>query len=457
METMHGIITATRLNVRSRPDINSSKRGVLSKGTVIHIAGHLDDWLEFRYEDHPAYVSRSYVGLQDKDRDICAIVNADLLNVRSAPDLQSRIVGKLPRAARVDIVSLLPQWAEIQFNDGMGYIFRDYIELQQVVTSMRGKVIAGALNVRSQPSKAGAKLGQLTKSTLVAIQGRTGDWFQVHFNGQKGFVHSHYIETLTLPDEEPPVGPADSDDGVPVVPTAVDRERTPLSPERQLPLQGDAISRKVARTWNTCGRLLVDMCRKIEIDVACAVSVLCVESSGNGFQASNDDRMIIRFENHKFWKYWGRDHPETFNRHFVYRSGQAWKGHQWRRDPDDLWQTFHGSQRKEWQVFNFARTLNNTAALVSISMGAPQIMGFHYARIGYPSVEAMFEDFSRDIEAHIRGLFHFLDARMVSDLQTFDFEGFAGRYNGSGQKEIYGRRIKDHYDAFKLLAFTYTL
>jgi hypothetical protein len=47
---MHGIITATRLNVRSRPDIKSSKCGVLSKGTEIYITGHIDDWLEFRYK-----------------------------------------------------------------------------------------------------------------------------------------------------------------------------------------------------------------------------------------------------------------------------------------------------------------------------------------------------------------------------------------------------------------------
>jgi uncharacterized protein YgiM (DUF1202 family) len=456
---MLGIITASRLNIRSKPDKNSSKRGVLSKGTAIPVTGHIDDWVEFRYNDSPAYVYKSYVSLLGNDRDISAIVMADLLNVRSSPNIRSSIIGKLPLSARVDIMSLLPEWAEIHFNDGVGYISRDYIELQQIVSSLRGKVIASSLNVRSQPSPDSPTLGQLAKNTILPLQGRTGDWLQIHFNGLKGFVHSHYIEELGSYEEEAPTGPVETDDDtVPIpAPSVADREQTGLAPERQLPLGGGATSQKVARTWNKFGKLLTELCDKIGIDVACAVSVLCVESSGQGFQPSNNDQMIIRFENHKFWKYWGRDNQEAFKRHFVYQSGKAWKGHKWRRDENDSWQAFHGNQQKEWQVLNFARTLNNEAALFSISMGAPQIMGFHFARIGYSTVEEMFDDFNSDIEAHIRGFFSFFDNAMIDDLQALDFEGFAARYNGSGQKEKYGAWIKDHYEAFKILAVTHSL
>ncbi len=454
---MHGIVTASRLNVRSRPDRSSSKRGVLSKGTIIPITGRLDDWIEFRYKDFPAYVSNSYVTVENNDREISAIVTANLLNVRSRPDVRSTILGKLPLASRVDIVTLLPQWAEIQFNDGMGYISRDHIELQQVERSLQGRVTASALNVRNRPSADASKIGQLVKYAVVAIQSRAGAWLQIDFNGMTGFVHSHYIEELHLSDDRAPVGPSDGIDGVEPVPSEINREQTPLAPERQLPLSGDATDRKVALTWNKYGELLTQLCGKIDIDVACAVSVLCVESSGKGFQPGNDGRMIIRFENHKFWKYWGRNNIDTFKRHFVYQSGEPWKGHKWRRDADDSWRTFHGNQAKEWQVLNFAQTFNSDAALFSISMGAPQIMGFHFARIGYATVEAMFEDFKADIEAHIRGFFNFFDAPMISAMQTFDFVGFAARYNGSGQKQKYGRWIKEHYDAFKRLARSHSL
>ena len=64
----------------------------------------------------------------------------------------------------------------------------------------------------------------------------------------------------------------------------------------------------------------------------------------------------------------------------------------------------------------------------------------------------MFEKFSSNIQYHIKGLFAFFDTRMIKALQKLDFESFAGYYNGSGQKEKYGKWIKEHYDAFKSFA-----
>ncbi len=177
--------------------------------------------------------------------------------------------------------------------------------------------------------------------------------------------------------------------------------------------------------------------------------MLCVESSGKGFEQNNSDRMIIRFENHKFWKYWGKHHPQQYRQHFTYSHQKVWQGHQWRADTTSDWQGFHGNQGKEWQVFEFARQLDEHAALMSISMGAPQIMGFHYERIGYHSIQEMFDEFSRSIQGQITGLFDFFSPRMLQYLQDLDFEGFAGMYNGKGQKKIYGDKINRHYAAFK--------
>ncbi len=452
---MLGIVTASRLHVRTKPDKNSSSRGLLTKGTAIPITGQTDNWIEFRYQDFPAYVYKSYVSIQDDNRNISAITTANLLNVRSNPDIHSNIIGKLPKSSRVDVISLLPQWAEIHFNGAVGYISRDYIRLQQQPDATNGKVIASLLNVRSQPNASSEKLGQLSRNAHVKVLAKHGDWLQIYFNDLKGFVHSHYVQLLEDDDLEP-VRAQDIDQDLP--PDAV-RTQTPssLAPIQQLPMSGDDTERAVASTWNKYGNLLQELSSDKEIDKGCAVAVLCVESAGRGFQPSNQNRMVIRFENHKFWKYWGKQNPEIFKQHFSYQSGQAWKGHKWRKTPDDTWQTFHGNQTKEWQVLQFARTFNDDAALLSISMGAPQIMGFHYQRIGYHSVQDMFNDFAEHIEAHIRGLFSFLDNPMINALQALNFETFAGYYNGSGQKQVYGQKIKKHYDAFKHLSIIHGL
>ena len=69
---------------------------------------------------------------------------------------------------------------------------------------------------------------------------------------------------------------------------------------------------------------------------------------------------------------------------------------------------FHGNQNLEWQVFEFARNLNEPAAMRSISMGGPQIMGFNHSRIGYDSAREMFDTFQADIRYHVLGLFDFI-------------------------------------------------
>src|SRR5690606_24417407 len=100
------------------------------------------------------------------------------------------------------------------------------------------------------------------------------------------------------------------------------------------------------------------------------------------------------FENHIFYKYWGQHHPDQFQQHFSFDPQKRWQKHQWRPSPQAPWSDFHGAQSREWEAFNFANALDGRAAKLSISMGAPQIMGFNYTTLGYGSVEEMFEAFS---------------------------------------------------------------
>ena len=92
----------------------------------------------------------------------------------------------------------------------------------------------------------------------------------------------------------------------------------------------------------------------------------------------------------------------------------------------------------------------------SISMGAPQIMGFNFAGIGYESVGEMFNAFESDIRYHILGLFDFLKGSgttspMIFALQRKRFEDFAARYNGRGQAAKYGEWIENAFETFRKL------
>ncbi|MCB9761421.1 MAG: DUF3380 domain-containing protein [Alphaproteobacteria bacterium] len=225
---------------------------------------------------------------------------------------------------------------------------------------------------------------------------------------------------------------------------------TSLEHDDQIPLQGlRGLERKMAVIHNTKGGFLEEQSNALGIDVAAAAGTLQVESRGAGF--SNDGRQIIRFENHVFYDQWGNRNRDTFNEHFQYSSGQRWKGHKWRRNATDAWQTFHGNQDSEYEVLEFARSLDDTGALKSISMGAAQIMGFNHESQGFDTVQEMFESFDTGIKPQLEGLFTYIEGNntCLTGLRNGDYVQFARGYNGSGQAETYGGLIEDAAAAYR--------
>lgn len=306
-----------------------------------------------------------------------------------------------------------------------------------------GIVTASQLNVRGGPSTGEPIRGQLPRGSRVEVLDISGGWYRIRSDaGPEGFVHGSFLKIL---DDEPAASFLYEDAGLASVPlAAAERDAIPTGS-----LSGRR--RDVARTWNRYGGLLAELSETMAIDPGCAVAVLLVESGGVGF--GRDGRMIIRFECHKFWSFWGRANRPVFEKHFRFSGQKCWQGHEFCEIPDAPWDGFHGDQSKEWRVFEFARGLHEPAAMMSISMGLPQIMGFNHAEIGYDGVRGMFENFSADVRFQILGLFDFIRGKgttssMLQALQRHDFDRFASLYNGPGQAAKYGGWIGERFGIF---------
>jgi predicted flap endonuclease-1-like 5' DNA nuclease len=298
----------------------------------------------------------------------------------------------------------------------------------------------GELNMRSEPTTAseivttvpnGTTLAPLEPEDVVRGNvGQYGEWLHVRLEDDKAvYAAAWYLELHETGPDEPP-----------------EEQRVAVTPD----LTGT--EHRVALTWNRLGGLLQRLADQLAIDPGIAVAVLTVESGGRAF--GSEGRMIIRFENHVFHGYWGQHHPNVFARHFTFNSNQRWRDHTWRPSTDQPWRRFHGDQNSEWEVLGFACTLADTAARLSISMGGPQIMGFNYAAIGYPSVQEMFDAFATSERSQVDGLFHYARSRgqaAILALRNLDFTRFARFYNGSGQEEYYGSLIRQAYEAYRRL------
>ncbi|MCP4658302.1 MAG: DUF3380 domain-containing protein [bacterium] len=314
------------------------------------------------------------------------------------------------------------------------------------MASKTGIVTASRLNLRPTPATDKPTIAGLARGTSVEILEVSGKWYRVGTKHGTGYVHGDY---LRLVDDDPAAGflhERDELQAAPLPPPAA--ERISVQPGFS------SVETKLAGSWNRLGGLLSTLSNVLGIDPAVAIAVLYVESGGRGF--AGDGRMIIRFENHVFWRRWGRSNQERFDGHFRFSASKSWHGHRFRAGADGAWDSFHGSQSGEWRVFELARRLAEEAAMKSISMGGPQIMGFNHSAIGYESVGEMFDRFQADVRYHILGLFDFLKgagttSRMLEALRRERFEDFASRYNGPGQAAIYGDRIATYFERFRTL------
>lgn len=100
------------------------------------------------------------------------------------------------------------------------------------------------------------------------------------------------------------------------------------------------------------------------------MAIIEVETPGYGFDPKTG-KILIQFE------------PSWFKKHEPFAPSGKW--------------SLNGVevQSKEWIAFNDAFSIDKESAMKSTSIGLPQIMGFHFERLGYKSVGEMWDDFKK--------------------------------------------------------------
>lgn len=176
---------------------------------------------------------------------------------------------------------------------------------------------------------------------------------------------------------------------------------------------------------NKAGVMNINLLKRIAldngIDPAFFYAFVQVESSGYGFYPKSQ-RMVIRFETDKFAKYSGLS--------------------DWLKVKEGDGEVYN------WALFEKASKLNQWAALMSISMGMMQIMGFNYSQIGFTNPFYMY-NFAMESEENQL----LMGARFINSIPALkkavlskDFDKTAFYYNGKNYKKYnYAERLKNAY------------
>lgn len=181
---------------------------------------------------------------------------------------------------------------------------------------------------------------------------------------------------------------------------------------------------------------LTPVAHMLAVPTAVIAAVASVESAGTGFSAPGQP--VVLFERHWFYRQLKAQLPADQLKALQLHT------------PDLINPTrggYRGGQA-EYRRFEQAALINRTAAIEATSWGLFQLMGLHWARLGFvDALEfqlAMAESAGQQLAAF--GRFILTDSVLHTTLKTRNWAGFARRYNGPAyQANQYDRKLAQAY------------
>lgn len=159
--------------------------------------------------------------------------------------------------------------------------------------------------------------------------------------------------------------------------------------------------------------------RELGVEPAALAAVVEVESGGRVYAiVEGRPEPLIRFEGHYFDR-----RLSGAARERARREGLA--------SPKAGAVANPTSQAARWALLSRAASIDRVAAWESVSWGVGQVMGAHWAWLGYASVDALVAGARDGIAGQMRLMARFIDrSGLARALRTRDWPAFARGYNG---------------------------
>jgi hypothetical protein len=179
--------------------------------------------------------------------------------------------------------------------------------------------------------------------------------------------------------------------------------------------------------------------RELNVEAAALLAVAEVESGGRAFVlVDGRHEPLIRFEAH----YFGRRLPAG-KREAARRAGLS--------SPEAGRIANPVSQTARWRMLGRAAAIDREAAYESTSWGIGQVMGAHWAWLGYADVAGLVEETRAGAAGQARLMARYIDkAGLAIALRAHDWKTFARGYNGPQyRKSGYHTKIEGAYERWR--------
>jgi hypothetical protein len=189
-------------------------------------------------------------------------------------------------------------------------------------------------------------------------------------------------------------------------------------------------------------REIAAIARDLDVEPEALLAIAEVESGGKGFAIiGGRPEPLIRFEGHYFDR-----RLSAANRQRARADGLASPAAGAVANPR--------TQAGRWALLEKACAIDARAANESVSWGIGQVMGAHWAWLGYADVDALVAEVRGSIAGQIRLMARYIDkAGLSAAVRCRDWEAFARGYNGPQyRRHGYHRKIAAAYHRFRAVS-----
>ena len=206
-----GTVKGTYVNVRSGPSTAYSVIGQVNTGASFPVTGVSGSFYQIRYGGTTAYISSHYLTLSGSAGGSSApqstpapqstgVITGNYVRMRSGPGTGYSILGTYNVGTKMTITGQSGDWYAVSYNGRAGYVYKQYLSQSGVtanVTEMSATpaVTTAGVNLREGPSTAYTSKRVLAAGTSVTVNGKSGQWYRVDWNGVTGYIHQDYVTT----------------------------------------------------------------------------------------------------------------------------------------------------------------------------------------------------------------------------------------------------------------------
>ena len=187
------------LNVRLGPGTNYKVVGWVRNGQKITVLKEEGAWTRIIVDatGKTGYIKSSYIEKEEAaaEKPVYALGSvrtryaSSAVNVRRGPGTRHEALFSLASGAKLRILGESANWYLIETENGKtGYISKNYASF-----GVKGETTAN-VHMRKGPAGNTLSLGVVPKGTFVTLTGVTGNWTEVSFNGNTGFIYTKYVK-----------------------------------------------------------------------------------------------------------------------------------------------------------------------------------------------------------------------------------------------------------------------